>query len=113
MSITRRQWERYADGKPMLESDLQGLVINRAEELGWAVIHIPDSRKVAKSAVGWPDLLLYRDGVIIFAELKAKGGRLTPQQQAWHKVLRDDGYEVNVWYEDDWDRGNIEYALQR
>jgi hypothetical protein len=54
---------------------------------------------------GFPDIVLARDGRIIFAELKRTGGRPTPQQQMWLETLAQcDGVEVYVWNPNDWDR---------
>lgn len=46
---------------------------------------------------GFPDLLLVRGNRLIFAELKAQKGRLTPAQSHCLDVLRNSGNEVYVW----------------
>jgi len=52
--------------------------------------------------VGYPDLTMARGDRLIFAELKAKRGRLAPDQQVWLDVLRETPAEVFVWNPSDW-----------
>jgi hypothetical protein len=52
--------------------------------------------------VGYPDLTLTRNGRLIFAELKADGGRLRPDQELWLEALRKIAAEVYCWRPTDW-----------
>ena len=48
--------------------------------------------------IGFPDLVLAREGVVIFAELKAEKGRLRPDQEKWIAALG----ACYVWRPSDW-----------
>lgn len=71
------------------EKDFQCTVIDLAKLRGWMCVHI----RPARTAQGWrtpyegdpglPDLILARDGRVILAELKSRGGRATPMQREW------------------------------
>lgn len=72
-----------------------------ARLLGWMEYHTYDSRR---STAGFPDLVLVRNGRIIFAELKVNRNRPTPAQQAWMEALRScPQVEVYLWTPQDWD----------
>lgn len=43
---------------------------------------------------GFPDLVLARDGVVIFAELKTDKGRLGPGQKEWAEEI---GAQYRLW----------------
>lgn len=68
-------------------------VIELAKLHGWKVAHFRTSmdRGVWRTAmagdIGFPDLVLARKGVVIFAELKSERGRLSPHQKAWLDAL--------------------------
>ena len=68
----------------MSETQFHNQVVNLAEAFGWKWYHTHDSRR---SPAGFPDLVLTRDGWLIFAELKKQGGRVTADQAAWLKAL--------------------------
>lgn len=55
-----------------------------ARAAGWLAYHTHDSRR---SEPGFPDAVFVRDGRIVFAELKAARGRVTPEQRAWLEAL--------------------------
>jgi hypothetical protein len=115
------------------ESEFMQAVIDYAHLLSWRVAHFRPGRTargwrtpVQADGAGWPDLVLLRvsfrgrhDPRLIFAELKAKRGRVTEEQQAWLDALaevegrthvtdpRDGGEDdaivrVVVWTPDDW-----------
>ncbi len=77
----------------MSEDDLMSFVIDLAHLHGWLVHHT----RPAKTAKGWrtpiqgdagfPDLVLARDGIAIFAELKSEKGRVSREQRTWHDAL--------------------------
>jgi hypothetical protein len=98
------------------EAELQTAVIDLAHRLGWRVAHFrpaQNSRGAWRTAVsadgaGFPDLVLARKGRVIFAELKAKNGRIGHEQEAWLAVLPDS----LVWRPDDWFTGRIEDTLR-
>lgn len=90
------------------ERAFQATVVAAARLCGWAVYHAWLS---ARSAPGFPDLVLARPPRLVFAELKGERGRLTPAQAAWGELLAAcPGAEYYVWRPGDWPA--IERALQ-
>lgn len=90
------------------EADLQRAVIELAQLLGWRVAHFRPARTaqgwrtaVAGDGAGFPDLVLTK-ATVLYAELKAQKGRVSPDQAAWHDALRAAGQEVVVWRPSDW-----------
>ena len=83
--------------RPMSEREFQAAVIDYAERSGFRVAHFSDSRRQVapgrlvgdRQAAGFPDLVLARDGRLIFAELKAEKGRLRPAQEVWLAALQE------------------------
>ncbi len=77
------------------ERQFQTAVIDYAERLGWKVAHFHDSRREVrpgvyvgdKAAAGFPDLVLVRDGRLVFIELKTEKGRLGEPQKEWLNAL--------------------------
>lgn len=82
-------------------------VIDLAHTFGFRVAHFrPGMNRrgqwqtaVSGDGAGFPDLVLAKKGVVIYAELKADGGKVTPEQQRWI-----DDLEAFVWYPGDFDR---------
>lgn len=74
-------------------------VIALARLHGYRCFHTHDSRR---SAAGFPDLVLVGRGRIIFAELKAEKGKLSPDQREWLGALRAAGGTTHVWLPSDW-----------
>jgi len=64
----------------MSEDAFQEWVIALAKLHGWRWYHTRLSRR---SPAGFPDLVLVRDGRLIFAELKSETGHLSPEQREW------------------------------
>ena len=94
---------------PISEADLQAQITELATMLGWRVMHVRRSIKgqaggwvTATSVRGWPDLVLWKPGRILFRELKAAKGRLTVDQVAVLDSLAAAGCDVGVWRPDDW-----------
>lgn len=90
----------------MLERDLQSRVIDLAKLRGWLVMHQRPARMASgewRTAVeghaGFPDLVLARNGFVLFRELKSDNGRLSPQQSLWGQHLPN----WAVWRPADWD----------
>lgn len=78
----------------MLERDWQTDVLKLAALYGWQAMHVRTTRgkggrhTTSTSVVGWPDLTLWRDDRLIFAELKSDTGKTTPEQEAVLASLR-------------------------
>lgn len=108
----------------MSEREFQRLVSDYARLRKWRVAHFPKvtmlrrGGKVHMTAVaydgkGFPDLVLSRGGVVIFAELKSEGGRVDIEQARWIESLglaRGDNLSVVVWRPSMWPE--IERALR-
>lgn len=100
------------------EAGFQQRVIELAQLRGWLVAHftramLPNGHwltPVKANGKGFPDLVLVRERVI-FAELKAKGGVVSPDQRVWLDRLRDAGAEVYLWRASEW--GDIQKVLAR
>jgi hypothetical protein len=82
------------------EAQFQRTVIEAATLLGWVVFHFP---RMIGNPTGFPDLILIRDGVVLFRELKTPRGRVSAHQTQLHARLRDVGADVDIWYSSDWD----------
>lgn len=82
------------------EKEFQRQVVDLAELRRWLVWHDNDSRR---NAAGLPDLLLLRPPRLVFVELKAARGRISPQQKSWLESLGQcPGIETFVWRPEDW-----------
>lgn len=93
------------------EEAFQKQVIDLAHLRGWHVAHFRSvfdanakrwMTPVGADGKGFPDLVLVRE-VVIFAELKAKAGRLRPDQVVWMDKLRATGAHVYEWRPKDLD----------
>lgn len=84
---------------PQTEREFQTDVLRLAAMFDWRVFHTFDSRR---SAPGFPDLVLIRPPRVIFAELKAPGGRVRPEQALWlHDLDQCPGVESYLWRPED------------
>lgn len=98
------EYQNVARAK-MTEADFQRQVITAAAMFGWLVHHTRPAfdrgefRTPIQGDPGFPDLVLARDGQVIFAELKSESGRLTEYQKRWVAALTDpdDHISVHVW----------------
>lgn len=83
------------------EAEFLQQVIQAAKLFRWRVYHPWLSKH---SQRGWPDLALLRPPRLILAELKAEGGRPTPDQVKWLEELAQvPGIEVGLWRPSDFD----------
>ena len=93
------------------EADWQRTVTELATRLGWRVMHV--RRTIGKgrrwttgtSVVGWPDLTLWHEQrqLLVFAELKADDGKVTPEQEEVLGSLLRAGQQAHVWRPRDFD----------
>ena len=87
----------------------QSKVIQIAKMNGWLVFHPRRSQTsdgrwltAVQGDVGFPDLVMaHRERGLIYAELKAPGGRVQAMQKTWLNVLDCAGAETYIWYPKD------------
>lgn len=106
---------------PTTESELLAACLDLAILRKWAVVHF----RPARTADGWrtalqghkgfPDLVLARDGVTLFRELKGSRGRVQAEQLDWARQIdpywKEHAYTLDariripfdVWRPADWD----------
>jgi hypothetical protein len=94
------------------EANFQAAVIELAEACGWWVWKDYDPRR---NQAGWPDLFLWRNGYILFAELKREKGKRTPlQDEMAQKLMLTEARSIPgadliplvryyLWRPSDWD----------
>ena len=75
------------------EKDLMQMLMDAAMVNQWAIYHTHDSRR---SDPGFPDLVLVKNGVLLFFELKQQKGRVSVHQQAWIDALSAVGFNVRA-----------------
>jgi Holliday junction resolvase-like predicted endonuclease len=79
-------------------------IANAFRRLGWQVF---DTYQVAQYLPGWPDLVVCKRSTVVFVEVKAGKGELTPDERAFrytldahYRVVRcvDDVLAVQAWW---------------
>ena len=68
-------------------------------------MHVPDgihNRRIPKTGVGFPDLVLLQGRDVLWRELKTDKGRVSEAQAAWGAALIDAGEDWAVWRPKDW-----------
>ena len=95
---------------PLTEAQFQRQITEYAEMCGWSWAHF----RPAETSKGWrtpvsgplgagfPDLVLVRDGRLMFMEVKRAGGQATPAQNQVMRVLAE-AAEVYIVQPKDWD----------
>ena len=77
--------------RTVTEAQWQAQVVEYAQLRGWMVAHFRAGQtskgvwmtQVAADGAGFPDLVLARNGEVLFAELKRETGKVSEAQQAW------------------------------
>ena len=81
--------------KPVVtERELQRVIVDYIYRGRWDYYHTANPRF---SLRGFPDLVIIRPPEILFVELKAERGRVSPEQKAWLDQLEACGLETHVW----------------
>jgi hypothetical protein len=107
------------------EAEFQSRVVDYAKLNGWRVAHFRPARTERgwrtpmTGDAGFPDLVLARNGFVIFAELKSATGRVSPDQDAWLEAIAPDSgrlpwpasHYAYVWRPADWE--TIKFQLRR
>ena len=78
----------------MTEPQFQAAVLDLCRLLRVEAYHTHDSRR---SRAGFPDLVLWGPGGVLFRELKTAAGRLTQAQKDTLETLRMAGQDARVW----------------
>ena len=95
----------------MTEVELQGKIRRLAKLRGFT--HIYHTHMSKRSDAGFPDLVMIKDGRLLFAELKKqKGSRTTPEQLEWLSALTEAGVENYLWRPSDLIDGTIDRILR-
>lgn len=89
----------------MAKSEFTDAVLELAGLLGWRRAHFRAAltqhgwrTPVSADGKGFPDLVLAKPGRgVIFAEIKADKGSLSPEQNLWYECLKAAGAQVFVW----------------
>jgi VRR-NUC domain len=82
------------------EKDFMFQVIKLASLTDWLVYHTHNSKH---STPGFPDLAMVKDSHLLFAELKAPNGKLTPEQKKWLEALsKVERVSSHLWKPHDW-----------
>src|SRR5690606_29558723 len=85
------------------EAEFQAQVVELATITGWRHLHVRRTvgrgRKWTTSTnlAGWPDLLLWKPGRVVAAELKSAKGKTTAEQEDVLASLAAAGIETHVW----------------
>lgn len=96
----------------MTEAQFQQQVIELGHLYDWRIAHFRpawsrDGKRcmtaVAADGAGFPDLCMVKRCRLIFAELKADKGRVSPEQQEWIDALKETKAEVYLWRPADFD----------
>ena len=80
------------DPREPTEKALMQMIRGAAKLGGWLCYHTHDSRR---SDPGFPDLVLVRPPDLLFVEVKAHNGRVSPEQQAWLEAINAAG--IPAW----------------
>ena len=82
--------------KSQRESQIEHHLVQRVEEIGGLCLKF-----VSPGRVGVPDrIVILPGGEVIWVELKAPGGKVSPAQARMHKRLRELTQEVRVVWSD-------------
>ena len=83
------------------EKDFMDQLLDAAVPAGWMAYHTYDSRR---STAGFPDLVLVKPPVVIFAELKTEKGTPSTAQDEWlEKLGLCTELSVHLWRPSNWD----------
>lgn len=107
---------------PRNETELLDQTIELAMLNRWAVCHFRPARTrsgwrtAIQGHIGFPDLVLARNGAVLFRELKGPKGALSPEQRDWARQIvgssgpvttPPDGWRMlavfDLWRPADWD----------
>lgn len=109
--MSARLTARQILDRSISEQHWQADIVEMAERLGWAIMHVNRSRVGEQNLTvtgydgkGWPDLVLFRPPRSVAIEVKKELGRPTPEQLAWLALLAACGWDTMVARPSDRDR---------
>lgn len=108
-SLTAAEARRIAHA--MSEDQLQENCRDLIAHLGLKAQHIHDSRRCWLP--GWPDLVIFGEGRVLWRELKSETGSLSPEQRSVGSAITRAGGDWAVWRPRDWTSGVIRNQLER
>lgn len=94
------------EGERMItEKQFEAQVKDLAKLLGWKYYH---TWRSIHSPAGFPDVVMVRNGLVIFAELKSEKGKMSEAQEQWIDELKvvanhSLGVMAFVWKPSDWE----------
>ena len=91
------------------EKDFSQTVYDLARMLGWLVVRFPTWQRTGTTP-GFPDVVAVRRGRVLFAELKAEEGKLSPAQRKGLWALAEAGAETYLFKPSSWPQ--IEQVLR-
>lgn len=84
--------------RAMTEDELLQAITEAATWYGWRWVHYRRSDLAQMQGhSGFPDVVLARNGIVLYLELKSRTGRLKPDQHAWAEAIGENWY--GVWPE--------------
>ena len=99
---------------PISEKQLERAIVEMARFYHWMVFHARPAQTqkgwrtpVAYDGKGFPDLTLV-GARVVFAEIKAKGGKLSPDQIRWREQIQKAGGEWYLWTPTEWEAGEVQ-----
>lgn len=100
----------------IMENELQAAVLAQCARLRLRVFWIPRPARsgigrTAKTARGWPDLVIAGNGGVIFRECKSADEETSSEQDAWGWLLNNGGCDWAIWRPADWESGRIQAEL--
>jgi hypothetical protein len=106
-TLTIEEYRGYVE-RATSERDFQNIVRGYATLCGWH--HSYHTLRSAGSDPGFPDLVLVRDEVLLFVELKTQKGKIRKEQESWGQALvQVEGavpwnVKYRLWRPSDWDQ---------
>jgi hypothetical protein len=97
-----------AKSESILEDEFQQQVIDLAHLFGWKVAHFRKARvkvkgketwrtAVAADGKGFPDLVLAKNGIVLYRECKTDTGTVSREQLEWLQELRGKIWRPKFW----------------
>jgi hypothetical protein len=105
--MTIEEYRGYAE-RATSERDFQDIVRGFATIMGWGPIY--HTHNSQRSDPGFPDLVMLRDDVLLFIELKTQKGKVRTEQESWGQALvQVEGavpwnVKYRIWRPSDWDQ---------